>query len=144
MPWSGTCGNCSKSGTRRVTRRSTRLPDPGRPAPTRRTSGVRPQRLLEDDGSVAVHEDAVFEVQPDGACEDAPLDLAPEADEVLDRVAVGDVGDVLVDYGAGVQLLADVVGRGPDGLDAPLVRPPVGVGPGEGRQERVVDVYKPV
>ena len=83
-------------------------------------------------------------MQPDGAGEDAPLDLAAEADEVVDRVAVGDVGDVLVDYGAGVELLADVVGRSTYGLDAPLVRPPVGVGPGEGRQEGVVDVYEPV
>ena len=62
-------------------------------------------------------------MQPDGAGEDAPLDLAAEADEVVDRVAVGDGRHVLVDYGAGVQLLAYVVGCGPDGLDATLVPP---------------------
>ena len=89
-------------------------------------------RLLEDHRPTAVHEDAVLEVQLDGAGEDAALDLAAEADEVLDGVAVGDVGDVLVDYGPGIELLADVVGCGPYGLDAPLVRPPVGVGPREG------------
>jgi hypothetical protein len=38
-------------------------------------------------------------VQPDGAGQDAAFDLAAEADEVVDRVAVGDVRDVLVDYG---------------------------------------------
>ena len=71
-------------------------------------------------------------MQPDGAGEDAPLDLAAEADEadeVVHRVAVGNVGDVLMDDGPGVQLLVDVVGGGTYGLDAPLVRPAVRVGP---------------
>jgi hypothetical protein len=62
-------------------------------------------------------------VQPDGAGQDAPFDLPAEADEVFDRVAMGDVRDVLVDDGPGVQLLAYVVGRRPDGLYASLVRP---------------------
>ncbi len=44
----------------------------------------------------------------------------------------------------GVQFLGHVVGGSADRLHAPLVRPPVGVGPCEGRQERVVDVDDPV
>src|SRR5215210_6431117 len=61
----------------------------------------REPALLEDHRAVAVHEDAVLEVPPHGAGEDAAFDLATEAHEVVHRVAVGDVGDVLVDYGAG-------------------------------------------
>jgi hypothetical protein len=84
---------------------------------------------LEDDGAAAVDEDAVFEVPPDCAGENPPLDLAAEAHEVFDGVAVGDVGDVLVDDRTCVELLGHVVGGRAYGLHAPLVRPPVGVGP---------------
>ena len=51
-----------------------------------------------------------------------------------------DADDVLVDDRSVVELLGDVMGRRPDQLDAPLARPPIGIGAGERRQERVVDV----
>src|SRR3712207_5618083 len=124
---------------RTTSKRSPSGVDPDRGGgPSCRPRGLR---LLEDDRPGAVHEDAVLEVQPNGAGQHAPLDLAPEADEVVHRVAVGYVGDVLVDYWACVELLAHVVGRGAYGLHTPLVGPPVGVGAREGRQERVVAVY---
>src|SRR5918997_6294693 len=96
--------------------------------------------LLEDYGAVAVDKHPVLQVPPHRAGEDAPLDLAPEADEILGGVAVGYVGDVLVDDGPRVEILRDVVGGRADRLHAPLVSPAVGVGPGEGGQEGVVDV----
>src|SRR5215213_5850744 len=79
-----------------------------------------------------------------GAGKRPPLYLAAEADQVLDRVAVGDLGHVLVDYGSRVELFGDVVGARADGLHAPLVCPTVGVSTGEGRQEGVVYVDDPV
>src|SRR3712207_5480324 len=99
-----------------------------------------PYRLLEDHGAVAVDQDAVLQVPADGAGEDAPLDLAAQAGQVLHGVAVGDVGNVLVDYRAGVELLRYVVDGRPDRLHPPLVGPAVGVRAGEGREKGVVDV----
>ena len=58
----------------------------------------------------------------------------------VDALAVRDAHDVLLDDRAGVELLGHVVGRGADDLHAALVRAGVGVGAGEGGQERVVDV----
>ena len=97
-------------------------------------------RLLEDHGAVAVNQDAILQVPADGVGEDAPLDLPAEADQVLYGVAVGDVGNVLVDYRAGVELLRYVVGGRPDRLHSPLMGPAVGVRAGEGREKGVVDV----
>ena len=57
-----------------------------------------------------------------------------------DRVAVPDALHVLLDDRALVELLGDVVGGRADQLDAALVRVAVGLGAGERRQERVVDV----
>ena len=44
---------------------------------------------LEDDGAVAVHEDAVLEVPPHGAGEDAAFDFAAEAHPSKPRAASG-------------------------------------------------------
>ena len=70
---------------------------------------MKPYRLLEDHRAVAVHQYPVLQVPADGAGEYAPLDLPPEAHQVLHGVAVGDVRHVLVDYGTGVELLRYVV-----------------------------------
>ena len=48
--------------------------------------------------------------------------------------------DILLDDRAVVELLGDAVRCRPDQLDAALAPPTVGVGAGERRQERVVDV----
>src|SRR5215207_2519852 len=100
-------------------------------------------RLLEDDSAVAVHEYSILQMPANRAGEDAPLDLASEADKVLHGVAVGYVRYVLVDDRPGVELLCYVVGSRADGLHAPLVGPAVRVRAGEGREERVVDIDDP-
>src|SRR5215212_954331 len=97
-------------------------------------------RLLEDHGTVAVNQDAVLQVPADGAGKDTTLDLPAEADQVLYGVAVGNVGDILMDDRASVELLRYVGGGRPDRLHPPLVGPAVGVRAGEGREEGVVDV----
>ena len=55
--------------------------------------------LLEDYGAVPVDRQPILQVPPHRAGEDAPLDLAPQADEILGGVAVGHVRHVLVDDG---------------------------------------------
>ena len=85
-------------------------------------------------------EDAVPDVPGDGAGEDSAFDLAADAAEVADVVAVIDAVDVLLDERAGVEVGGDVVGGGADRLDAALVGLGVGFGTDEGRQETVVDV----
>ncbi len=74
--------------------------------------------LLEDDGAVAVPEHPIFEMLANGTCQYAPFDLAPQAHQVLFGVAMGNVGDILVDYETGVELFGDVMGRGTDSLYA--------------------------
>lgn len=97
----------------------------------------RPQcsGLLEDYRPAAVYQDAVSEVPTHGAGQNAAFYLPALTNQVVHGLAVGNVGDVLVDYRSGVEVFCDVVGRRADGLYAPLVRPAVRVGPDEGRQE---------
>jgi hypothetical protein len=54
-----------------------------------------PALLLEDDRALAVYEYPVLQVPTDGTGENAPLDLASEADQILHGVAVGDMGYIL-------------------------------------------------
>ena len=55
----------------------------------------RSSALLEDDGFVAVEEDAVFDVPADGTGEDDLFDVAALFHQVLDRVAVRYAFDAL-------------------------------------------------
>ena len=87
-----------------------------------------------------MHQHPVVEVVADGAGEDEALEVAADADQVLERVAVADPLYVLLDDRAGVELLGRVVGGGADQLHAAVVRAPVRIGAGEGREEGVVDV----
>src|SRR5918999_2708616 len=64
--------------------------------------------LLEDHSAVAVCQHPVFEVPPHSAGEHPAFDFASEAHQVVYRVAVRDVGDILADYGTGVQFLRNV------------------------------------
>src|ERR1700749_3062984 len=70
--------------------------------------------LLENDGFIAVEQDAVFDVPADGSGEDYLFDVAALFYEVLDRVAVRDAFDALLDDGAVVEDFGDIVGRGTD------------------------------
>src|SRR4051812_33213350 len=103
---------------------------------------VRPSRttVSEDDGAVAMPDDAVLAVPLHGASEDGPLDLGADAGELLGAVGVGDAGDVLFDDRAGVQFGGHVVRGCTDELDAALLGLLVGARPGERGQERVMDV----
>ena len=94
----------------------------------------------EDDGLVGVGEDAVVEVPADGAREDEALEVAALLDEVGELVVLRDAGDVLLDDGAFVEDLGDVVAGGADELDAAREGRVVGPRSGEGGQKRVVDV----
>ena len=64
---------------------------------------------LKNHGLVAIKKDAVFDVPADGAGEDDFLEVAAFADEIFDGVAVRDADHVLLDDGAVVEDLSDVV-----------------------------------
>ncbi len=61
--------------------------------------------LLEDHSAVAVYQYLMLEVLPLGVVQDKLLILVPQVHQVLHSVAVGDVGDVLVDRGPGIRSL---------------------------------------
>ena len=97
-------------------------------------------RLLEDHGTVTIRWHLEDRVLADRPCQDASLYLAPDPHQVVHSVAVGNVSDVLVDYGAGIEFFGNVVGGGTDDFHASLVSPTVGVRFDEGWKEGVVDV----
>jgi len=96
--------------------------------------------LLEDDRLVAVKEDAVFYVPADGAGEHDFFDIATLLDQIIDRVSVMNADDVLLDNGAIVEHLSNVVGSSADQFDSPLKSLVVGLGANEGGKKRMVDV----
>ena len=98
----------------------------------------------EDDGPGALHDHPVLAVPGDRLGEHLPLDVAADPAHVLDRRAVVDPGDLLLDDRAGVELGGHVVRRRPDQLHPAVVRRLVGVRAHERRQEAVVDVDQPL
>ena len=75
-----------------------------------------------------------------GTGEDHAFEVAPSGHEVFHLVAVGDAGHVLLDDGAVVQNLGDVVAGGSDQLDSARVGRVVGARSGECGQEGVMHV----
>ena len=94
----------------------------------------------EDNRSVVVDEHAVSEVPVHRAREHGPLDVPSDHAEHLGIGLMRDAADILLDDRSLVEVLGGVVRRGADQFHAAVVRPGVWRGPGEGRQERVVDV----
>ena len=74
----------------------------------------------------------MVEVPADGAGEDDAFEVAAAGDEVFDLVAVADAGDVLLNDGAVVEEVGDVVAGGADELDSAGVCGVVGAGADEG------------
>ena len=63
----------------------------------------------ENHGLIAIEKDSVFDVPADGAGENYLLQVAAFADEIFDRVAVGDADDILLDDGTVVKNFGDVM-----------------------------------
>lgn len=76
----------------------------------------------------------------DSAGEDEALQVTALLNEVRELVVLRDAGDVLLDDGAFVEGLGDIVAGGADEFDATSEGGVVGTGSGEGREEGVVDV----
>lgn len=76
----------------------------------------------------------------DSAGEDDAFEVASACDEVVDLVAVGDACDILLDDGAVVEDLGDVVAGSADELDSAGVCGVVGACADEGGEEGVVYV----
>src|ERR1017187_8607128 len=99
--------------------------------------------LVEDDRAAFVNDDLPLDVAPDGPREDHLLEVPPRADQVLHRVAVSHMQDVLFDDGPGIQRLGHVVAPGSDHFYSPLPGCGVWASAGEGGKEGVVDVDHP-
>ena len=120
---------------------TTRRPSGGCLPLSRRRRAAR--RLLEDDGAVAVEQDAVLGVPAHGPCERPALDVLTQRHQVLDGPRVVHPLDVLLDDRALVEVARHVVRRRADELDPAVVRLRVRARTLERGQERVVDVDHP-
>jgi hypothetical protein len=96
--------------------------------------------LLEYDGLVSVQENAVFDVPANGARENYFFYIPAFLDEIVDGIAVVDTDHVLLNDGAIVEDLGNVVRGCTDQFDAALKRLMVRLGSDKRRKERVVDV----
>src|SRR5579864_9824323 len=103
-------------------------------------SNRKSSALLEDDGFVAVEQDAVLDVPADGSREDYLFDVAAFFNQILDGVAVRDAFDTLFDDGAVVEDFGDVVGGGADDFYATVEGLLVGLGSDECGQERMMNI----
>lgn len=71
----------------------------------------------------------------DSVREDYFFDIAAFVYDAFDRIAVRYAGYILLDYGAGIEVVGDVVAGGSDELDTPLKCCVIGLSTNEGRQE---------
>src|ERR1700733_14660069 len=94
--------------------------------------------LVEDNSLVAVAENPPVQVPAHGAGEYDALQIAAAGDEVFDLVAVRDAGHLLLDDGAVIEQVGDVMAGGADQLDAARMGCVIRPGSGEGGQKRVV------
>jgi putative transposase len=95
---------------------------------------------VEDDRLVGRDKDAVVEVPADGSRQHHLFDVSTLRDQVVDLVAMRDPRDILLDDRALVEDVGHVVSRGADQLDPAVEGGVIRPGPGECRQERVMDV----
>jgi hypothetical protein len=96
--------------------------------------------LLEYYSLVSVQQDAVFDVPANCARENNFFYIPAFLDEIVDGIAVVDTDHVLLNDGAIVEDLGNVVGGRTDQLDAALKRLVVRLGSDKRREERVVNV----
>jgi hypothetical protein len=89
--------------------------------------------LLEYDRFVSVQQNAVFHMPADGARKHDFFDVTTFLDQIVDSVAVVDADDILLDDGAIVKYLSNVVGGRADQLNSSLKRLVVGLGANERR-----------
>ena len=106
----------------------------------RRDEDGHPSLSVEHDRLVAVGQDAVAEVQADGAAEDGAFEVTALADHVFDGIAVGDAGHCLFDDWTFIQIHGHVVACGPDQFHAAQEGLMVGLGADEGGKKRMMDI----
>ncbi len=109
---------------------------------SKKSCGLRPRGapLLEYYGSGAIPDDLPFGEFPQGRVKNRSFSLASDFSQHRGGVAVIDRTNFLCDDRSGVEVGGDKVGGGADDLHPALVRLPIGVGSGEGGEERMVYV----
>src|SRR5271169_3417869 len=96
--------------------------------------------LLKDNGLIAVEQNAILHMPPDGARQNDLLDIPSLLHQVIDGVAVINPNHVLFDDGAIIEHLRNVVSGSADQLHAALEGLMVGLGSDERRQERMMNI----
>ncbi len=89
---------------------------------------------------MAVQEHAVFAVPLHGTCQHLTFGITPLGGEVFNGFRVIYTSHILFNDGAFVKVCGDIVRRGADQFDAPIVRLVIRLGALEAGQERVVNV----
>src|SRR5450755_1026767 len=100
----------------------------------------RKDALLEDYRLVSIEQNAVFHMPANSARQHDFFQIAALLDQIVDGVAMVDADDVLLDDGAVVEYLGNVVGGSADQLYAALERLVVGLGADERGQKRVMNI----
>jgi len=100
--------------------------------------------LGEDNGFVAMDEDAILNMPHHRPGQHGALDLPTDAPEFSRAMPMVNTVDILFDDRAGIELIRHIVGGRADELDASMGGLGVWVCAGEGRQKAMVDVDDPV
>lgn len=87
-----------------------------------------------------MYECFALKVKPDGTGENDFFQVFSFSDEIFHGVFVGYFHDILLNDGTFIQIGGHIMAGGTDDFHSPLMRPVIGLGTCEGRQEGVVNV----
>jgi len=97
-------------------------------------------KLFENNGLVSVEQDAIFDMQANGARQHNFFEVATGFHKIFYGVAMRNAGDALLDDWSVVEDFGDIVSGSPDELHAAIKGLLVGLGADKGGQERVVNI----
>lgn len=92
-------------------------------------------RLVEDDDFSSKDQDTVFDMQADDPCEDHHFQVPGLSDEILDRIPMTDLNNILLGSGILIHFSRGIERRGFDNHDGLIMGLMVGVYPDKCREE---------
>ena len=96
--------------------------------------------IRKDDGATAIQHHAVIKVMTQRAGQNATLNIAALAHEIIRRMAMGDALDIPHNARTFIAIRRDIVSGCANELHAATMRLRIGVGALEARQEGVMDI----
>ena len=75
-----------------------------------------------------------------GLGQDAPFDLPTDSNHIVHTISVGNMRDILIEDGPGIELRCDVMSRGPDDLYPSFIGLLIRVRSDKRRQKRVMNI----